>query len=61
MACGCKKTPLEKIEQKIATRGWTRLANSENAIIDAFIFDKLGVYPNSVSQRIELYTKSKNI
>lgn len=61
MGCGCKKTPLQRLEQKISTRGWARLAPSETAIIDAFIFDKLGVYPTSVSERIELYTKSKNI
>lgn len=61
MPCSCKKTPLQKLEQKITTRGWTRLAPSETAIIDAFIFEKLGEYPTSASNRIELYQKAKSI
>lgn len=59
MGCGCKRTPLQKLEQKISVRGWGRLAPSETAIIDAFIHDKLGIYPSSLDERYELYTKAK--
>ena len=59
MGCGCKKTPLQKLEQKIAVRGWGRLAPSETAIIDAFIHEKLGIYPSSLDERYELYSKAK--
>jgi len=61
MGCGCKKTPLQRIESKIQTRGFTKLAPSETAVLDAFIFDKLGEYPTSASNRIELYQKAKTI
>jgi hypothetical protein len=61
MGCGCKKTPLEKLEQKISTRGWTRLYPSETAIIDAFIYEKLNIYPTNVDDRIELYKQAKAV
>jgi len=37
----------------------TRLAPSETAIIDAFIYEKLNIYPTSVEERIDLYKKAK--
>jgi len=59
MGCSCKKSPLQRLEQRIATRGMTRLAPSETAIIDAFIYEKLNIYPTSVEERIDLYKKAK--
>ncbi len=57
--CSCKKSPLQKLEQRISVRGWDRLAPSETASIDAYINEKLGVYPSDNKERIELYKKAK--
>lgn len=57
--CSCKKTPLQKLEQRISVRGWDRLAPSETAIIDAFIYEKMNIYPSNPEERIELYKKAK--
>ena len=59
MGCSCKLSPLEKLERKLATRGWNRLYPSETAIIDAFIFDKLSTYPSSPEERYDLYRQAK--
>lgn len=57
--CSCKLSPLEKLERKLATRSWSKLYPSETAIIDAFIFDKLSVYPTTQDERYDLYRKAK--
>lgn len=59
--CSCKQTPLQKVERRIVSSGWTRLSNSELGLIDAFIFSKLNEYPSSQSVRIEMYGRAKTI
>jgi hypothetical protein len=60
MGCGCRKSPLQRVDARIATRGWTYLANSELGLVDSFIHEKLNVYPTSMSNRIELYSQAKS-
>jgi hypothetical protein len=52
-------TPLQRVEKRIQSGGWTRLANSELGLIDIFIQQKLGEYPSSPSDRIEMYNRAK--
>lgn len=59
--CSCKRTPLTRVESRIQARGWTNLMPSEVAVIDAFIYEKLNVYPTSMSERISLYTDAKKV
>lgn len=61
MGCGCKKTPLMRIEARMVGSGWAKLANSELGVIDAFIFDKLGLYPNGMAERISMYGDAKKL
>jgi hypothetical protein len=58
--CSCKNTPLQKVEGRIASRGWGNIANSELRLIDEFIFSKLGVRPSSPEERIEMYGTAKS-
>lgn len=57
--CSCKQTPLQKVEARIASRGWGNIANSELRLIDEFIFTKLGVRPSTQEERIEKYGAAK--
>jgi hypothetical protein len=57
--CSCKMTPLQRVEKRIQSVGWTRLANSELGLVDIFIQQKLGEYPSSPSERIEMYSRAK--
>ena len=57
--CSCKMTPLQRVEKRIQSGGWTRLANSELGLIDIFIQQKLSEYPNSPSERLEMYNRAK--
>lgn len=57
--CSCKQTPLQKVEARIASRGWGNIANSELRLIDEFIFTKLGVRPSTQQERIDLYGAAK--
>jgi len=57
--CSCKQTPLQKVEARIASRGWGYIANSELRLIDQFIYTKLGVRPTSQEERIEMYGRAK--
>lgn len=59
--CKCRATPFEKLEMRLTTRGWNRLAPSETAILDVFIHDKLGVYPTTTDERYDLYRKAKQV
>jgi hypothetical protein len=59
MGCSCKQTPLQKVERRIQSSGWTRLANSELGLIDIFIHTKLGEYPSNPTERIEMYNRAK--
>lgn len=61
MGCGCRRTPLQRVESRIQSRGWTNLYPSEIAVIDAFIHNKLNQYPTSPSERITLYTEAKKV
>ncbi len=57
--CSCKLTPLQRVEKRIQSSGWTRLANSELGLVDIFIQQKLGSYPQTPSERIEMYNRAK--
>jgi hypothetical protein len=57
--CSCKQNPLQKVEGRIASRGWAQIANSELRLIDQFIFSKLGVLPSTQEERIEMYGRAK--
>jgi hypothetical protein len=57
--CSCKQSPLQKVESRLASRGWGNIANSELRLIDEFIFTKLGVRPGSQEERIEMYGRAK--
>jgi len=50
-----------RIEARMVGSGWAKLANSELGVIDAFIFDKLGVYPNGMAERISMYGDAKKL
>jgi len=58
--CSCKKNPLQKVEGRIASRGWGSIANSELRLIDEFIFSKLGVRPSTQQERIDMYGNAKS-
>lgn len=58
--CSCKQTPLQKVEARVASRGWSYIANSELKLIDEFIFQKLGDRPSNMEQRIEMYGTAKS-
>jgi hypothetical protein len=58
--CNCKRSPFQRVEARIQSRGWSVLSASENALIDAFIHNKLNQYPQSVEERISLYIQAKN-
>lgn len=58
--CSCKNTPLQKVEGRIASRGWGSIANSELRIIDEFVFTKLGVRPSTQQERIDMYGNAKS-
>jgi hypothetical protein len=58
--CSCKNTPLQKVEGRIASRGWGNIANSELRLIDEFIFTKLGVRPSTQQERIDMYGTAKS-
>jgi hypothetical protein len=57
--CSCKQNPLQKVESRIASRGWGHIANSELRLIDQFIFTKLNERPGSQEERIEMYGRAK--
>lgn len=57
--CSCKMTPLQKVEGRIASRGWGNIANSELRLIDQFIYTKLGVMPSTQEERLEMYGRAK--
>lgn len=59
--CNCKMTPLQKVESRIASRGWNYIANSELRLIDTFIQQKLNEVPSNMEQRIEMYGRAKQI
>lgn len=59
MGCGCKLSPLEKVDKRIQSVGFGRLAVSEVRLIDNFIKDKLGLIPQSNQERIDLYGRAK--
>jgi hypothetical protein len=59
MGCGCKLSPLEKVDQRIKSVGFQRLAVSEIRLIDNFIMSKLGEVPNTPQERIDLYGRAK--
>ncbi len=61
MGCGCKQTPLQRVETRIKSRGWAKLYPSEIAVIDAFIHNALNQYPTSTSERITLYSDAKKV
>ena len=58
--CSCKNTPLQKVEGRIASRGWGSIANSELRLIDEFIFTKLGIRPFTAQERIDMYGNAKS-
>jgi hypothetical protein len=58
--CSCKQSPLQKVESRLASRGWGNIANSELRLIDEFIFSKLGVRPSSSQERIDMYGNAKS-
>jgi hypothetical protein len=58
--CSCKQSPLQKVESRLASRGWGQIANSELRLIDQFIFSKLGVLPSTQEERIEMYGTAKS-
>ena len=58
--CSCKQTPLQKVEARIASRGWHYIANSELRLIDEFIFQSIGERPGDMEQRIEMYGRAKS-
>jgi hypothetical protein len=58
--CSCKNTPLQKVEARIASRGWNYIANSELKLIDEFIFQKINDRPANMEQRIEMYGNAKS-
>jgi hypothetical protein len=58
--CSCKNTPLQKVEGRIASRGWGNIANSELRLIDEFIFTKLGLRPSTQQERIDMYGTAKS-
>ena len=53
-------TPLQKVERRLTSSGCSRLANSELAIVDDFIFSKLGVRPSSQEDRQNKYGDAKS-
>jgi hypothetical protein len=57
--CSCKQTPLQKVEMRLAVKGWDRLALSELKLIDEFIFSKLGMSPNGQEERTIMYGRAK--
>lgn len=57
--CSCKMTPLQKVERRIQAGGFDRLANSEIAILDDFIFSKIGVRPRDIEERKAMYGRAK--
>lgn len=57
--CSCKQNPLQKVEGRIASRGWNSIANSELRLIDQFIFTKLNEIPSNQQERIEMYGRAK--
>jgi len=59
MGCGCKLSPLEKVDKRIQSVGFGRLAVSEIRLIDNLIKDKLGLMPTSQQERIDLYGRAK--
>jgi hypothetical protein len=59
--CNCKNTPLQKVEGRIASRGWGSIANSELKLIDQFILLKLGLVPSNPQERIDMYGNAKSI
>lgn len=61
MGCGCKGTPLQRVEIRITSVGWNRLMKSELAVVDSFIFQTLGVRPTTPEERISLYTQAKQV
>lgn len=60
MGCGCRQTPLQRVERSIQTRGWGNLTGSEMVVIDEFIFSKLGVRPSTNEERPDLYGQAKS-
>jgi hypothetical protein len=58
--CSCKQSPLQKVESRLASRGWGHIANSELRLIDEFIFTKLGVRPSTQQERIDMYGTAKS-
>jgi hypothetical protein len=58
--CSCKQSPLQKVEGRLASRGWGNIANSELRLIDEFIFTKLGVRPSTQQERIDMYGTAKS-
>jgi hypothetical protein len=59
MGCGCKLSPLEKVDKRIQVVGFNRLALSEIKLIDNFIMNKLGQSPTTPQDRIDLYGRAK--
>jgi hypothetical protein len=52
-------TPLQRVEKRIQSGGWSRLGNSELGLVDIFIQQKIGEYPSSPSERIEMFSRAK--
>ena len=61
MPCGCKASPIKRVEIRITSVGWNKLMRSELAVVDSFIFQKLNVSPSTMEERISLYTQAKQV
>jgi hypothetical protein len=60
MGCGCKLSPLDKVDKRLQSSGWNRLTLSEFKLIDNFINEKLGTRPNTPDERIDMYGRAKS-
>lgn len=60
MGCSCKKSPIQKLDMRIRSWGWTNLTPSYLRIADEFIQQKLGKLPTDMEERKLLYQEAKN-
>lgn len=59
--CSCKSTPIQRLETRLVSRGWGAMNPSDYQLINEFIFQKLGVRPETYQETQLLFNEAKKV
>jgi hypothetical protein len=57
--CSCKRTPIQRLETRLKSRGWADMRQSDYNLLKQFIIDRLGVVPENDEQIRNLYPDAR--